>query len=177
MLDPSIFGEAWIPLWVPSSSWLISVLLVSCSCITSTTFGYDGSMINGLNILPSYTNYFNLDPATTGLNTASIWIGGCLAGLTWGKVTDIIGRRASLFWAAVITIFAVILQTAAQNIAMFVIARIIIGFGTSASGLSGPTYLAETLNFKHRTWGLGVFNDFYYVGKRALRCSSRGRIC
>jgi hypothetical protein len=59
----------------------------------------------------------------------------------------------------------VILQTAAQDIAMFVIAHIIIGFGTSASGLSGPTYLAETLNFKHRAWGLGAFNDFYYVGR------------
>lgn len=99
---------------------------------------------NGLNILPSYTNYFNLDTATLSLQTAALWIGGCLAGLTWGKVTDVIGRRPALFWAAVITIVAIILQTAAQNIAMFVVARILIGFGTSASGLSGPVYLAET---------------------------------
>ncbi|KAF9067336.1 hypothetical protein BDP27DRAFT_1329076 [Rhodocollybia butyracea] len=28
---------------------------------------------------------------------------------------------------------------------MFVIARIILGYGTSASGISGPAYLAETL--------------------------------
>lgn len=155
---------AWIPLWLPTSSTLISVLLVLCSCITSTTFGYDGSMINGLNILPSYVDYFNLNPATTGLNTASLWIGGCVAGVTWGKVTDVIGRRPSLFWAAVITLIAVVLQTAAQNIAMFVIARILLGFGTSASGLTGPAYLAETLPLYWRAWGLGIFNDFYYVG-------------
>jgi MFS family permease len=48
--------------------------------------------------------------------------------------------------------------------AMFVIARIIIGFGTSASGSTGPTYLAETLPFAWRAWGLGVFYDFWYVG-------------
>ncbi|CAK5270442.1 unnamed protein product [Mycena citricolor] len=149
---------------VPKSSVLISVLLVSCSMITSTTFGYDGSMINGLNILPSYANYFELNTVTTSLNTASVWIGGILAGISYGKVTDIIGRRPALFWAAVITIIAVILQTAAQNIAMFVVARIIIGFGTSASALTGPAYLAETLPSKWRGWGLGVFNDFYYVG-------------
>lgn len=119
---------------------------------------------NGLNILPSYSNYFNLDTATTGLNTASIWIGGCLAGISWGKVTDIVGRRPALFWAAVITIVAVVLQTAAQDIAMFVIARIIIGFGTAASGLSGPAYLAETLPLHWRAWGVGIFNDCYYVG-------------
>ena len=35
-------------------------------------------MLNGLNILPSYTDYFNLTPATTGLNTASIFMGGIL---------------------------------------------------------------------------------------------------
>ncbi|KIK62166.1 hypothetical protein GYMLUDRAFT_42148 [Collybiopsis luxurians FD-317 M1] len=158
------FFGAWIPLWLPNSSLVISVLLVLCSSITSTTFGYDGSMINGLNILPSYTNYFSLTPATTGLNTASLWIGGCIAGLTYGKVTDLIGRRPALFWAAILTLIAVVLQTAAQNIAMFVIARIILGFGTSASGLTGPAYLAETLPLHWRGWGLGVFNDFYYVG-------------
>ncbi|KAF7348360.1 Hexose transporter protein [Mycena sanguinolenta] len=149
---------------VPKSSILISVLLVACSMITSTTFGYDGSMINGLNILPSYNTYFDLNTVNLALNTASVWIGGVLAGLSYGKVTDIIGRRPSLFWAAVITLFAVILQTAAQNVGMFVAARIFIGYGTSASALTGPAYLAETLPTKWRGWGLGIFNDFYYVG-------------
>ncbi|KZP13863.1 sugar transporter [Athelia psychrophila] len=149
---------------VPKSSWLISVLLVLCSCVTSTTYGYDGSMINGLNILPAYTNYFSLTTATLALNTASVWIGGCIAGLVWGKLTDVYGRKIALFWAATITLFAVILQTAAQNVAMFVAARILVGFGTSASTLCGPTYLAETLPFKWRAWGLGILNDFYYVG-------------
>ncbi|KAJ6585265.1 MFS sugar transporter-like protein [Mycena capillaripes] len=150
---------------VSKSSILISVLLVCCSAITSTTFGYDGSMINGLNILPSYANYFDINnPVNLGLNTASVWIGGILAGLSFGKVTDVIGRRPALFWAAIITLIAVVLQTAAQNAGMFVFARILIGFGTSASALTGPAYLAETLPFKWRGWGLGIFNDFYYVG-------------
>ncbi|KAF8956841.1 MFS sugar transporter-like protein [Flammula alnicola] len=150
--------------YVPRSSTFISFLLITCSCITSTTFGYDASMINGLNILPSYTNYFHLNTATLALNTASIWIGGCLAGFCYGQFTDWIGRRPALLWAALLTVFAVVLQTAAQNVAMFVIARILIGFGTSASGLCGPVYLAETLPFQRRAWGLGIFNDFYYVG-------------
>ncbi len=71
-------------------------------------------MINGLNILPSYVNYFNLTDATTCLNTASIWIGGILAGLIYGKFTDIIGRRPALLWAAVLTVIGVVLQAAAQ---------------------------------------------------------------
>lgn len=69
-----------------------------------------------------------------------------------------------MFWAAIITIVAVVLQTAAQDVAMFVIARILIGFGTVASGCAGPPYLAETLPLHWRGWGLGAFNDAYYVG-------------
>ena len=95
--------------------------------------------------------------------TASIYIGGAISGVFYGKVTDLIGRRPALLWAAVVTIFAVVLQAAAQNPTMFIIARILIGLGTSASGLTGPAYLAETLPLRWRAWGLGVFNDFYYV--------------
>ena len=60
-----------------------------------------------------------------------------MTGFFYGVVTDAIGRKNSLLLAAVITIFGVILQTASQSIAMFVISRIIIGLGTSASGSAG----------------------------------------
>ena len=93
-----------------------------------------------------------------------MFVGACLAPLCWGKVTDLLGRRPALFWAAIISLVAVVLQTAAQNIGMFVFARILIGFGTCASGVTGPAYLAETLPFHWRGWGLGLFNDAYYVG-------------
>src|SRR4051812_16560242 len=49
---------------VSGSSTVVSILLVLCSCITSTTLGYDASMMNGLNMLPSYTDYFHLNMAT-----------------------------------------------------------------------------------------------------------------
>lgn len=117
-----------------------------------------------MNILPSYTEYFHLNTATMSLATAALWIGGAIAGLSYGQVTDILGRRQALFWAAVMTLLSVVLQTAAQNTAMFVIARVLVGYGTSASTLTGPTYLAETLPYQWRAWGLGVLNDCYYVG-------------
>ena len=47
---------------------------------------------------------------------------------------------------------------------MFVLARILIGFSTTASVISGSAYLAETLPWEKRAWGLALFNDFYYVG-------------
>jgi MFS family permease len=122
---------------------------------------------NGLNILPGYQDYFNLNTATMSLATAALWIGGAIAGMTYGKVTDVLGRRHALFWAATMTLASVVLQAAAQNTAMFVVARILVGYGTSASTLTGPTFVAETLPYHWRAWGLGLLNDCYYVGKQA----------
>lgn len=126
-------------------------------------------MLNALNILPSYTSYFSLTTTTLALNTSSVWLGGAISGIFYGKVTDLIDRKDAMMFAALFTIFAAILQAASQNIAMFVIARIFIGMGVSASGTAGPTYLAETLPYQWRAWGLGVFYDFYGSARTARR--------
>lgn len=121
-------------------------------------------MMNGLNILPAYTNYFVLTTTTTALNTASVWVGGCLS-IVYSKVPDQIGRKWALFIGAAITIIGAALQAAAQNIAMFVVARMLIGFGTGATSIAVPVYLAETLPVEWRAWGLGLVYAAWYVGK------------
>lgn len=128
---------------------------------TDQTGGYDGSMLNGLNILASYTDYFNLNPVTTGLNTASVNIGGAIGPLVAGVITDKLGRRPAIFWGSVWTIVGIILQTAAQDIAMFVVARIILGFGSAITGVAGGIYLSEVFSSRWRAWGVGLLNDFY----------------
>ncbi|EME86493.1 uncharacterized protein MYCFIDRAFT_132754 [Pseudocercospora fijiensis CIRAD86] len=154
----------WMPAWVPESTFILSFLLIICSIVQSSTGGYDGSMLNGLNILPSYTDYFKLNSATTGLNTASVFIGGFFGPIFSGVMADKLGRRPAIFWGTIVTFLGILLQTAAQNIAMFVIARIVLGFGSAVSGIAGGVYLSETYPARYRAWGVGLLNDFYYVG-------------
>ncbi|KAM3451627.1 hypothetical protein MY3296_005152 [Beauveria thailandica] len=160
----SVPTGTWMPAWAPESTALLSVLLVLCSIVQSTTGGYDGSMLNGLNILPSYTDYFRLTPATKGLNTASTFIGGFIGPIFAGVIADRLGRRPAIFWGTVVTLIGIILQGAAQNIAMFVIARIVLGAGSQVSGIAGIVYLSETFPSRWRTWGLGLLNNCYYIG-------------
>jgi hypothetical protein len=150
----------WLPAWVPESSTTLAVLLLICSTVQSATGGYDGSMLNGLNILPSYTDYFHLNAATTGLQTGSVFIGGVLGPLFTGIMCDSLGRRPTIFWGAALSLVGIVLQTAAQNIAMFTIARVILGFGTAVSGIASGVYLSETFASQYRAWGVGLLNDF-----------------
>lgn len=101
---------------------------------------------------------------TIALNTASFYIGGCLAGLVWGPVVDKLGRRPALFWASLLTLAGVALQTTAHHVAMFIVARIIVGFGNVSTIITAPNYLAETLPWKQRVIGLGILSDCYFVG-------------
>jgi hypothetical protein len=87
-----------------------------------------------------------------------------LAGISYPRVADALGRRAALLWAAIITIIFTIVQACSVNIAMFTVARVFVGYGNAAGTIAAPTYLAETLPYKWRGWGLALINDFYYVG-------------
>ncbi|KIW99487.1 uncharacterized protein Z518_11226 [Rhinocladiella mackenziei CBS 650.93] len=149
---------------MPRDSKVTLILLLWCSSILSTTLGYDASVMNGLNILPSYTDYFRLNTSTLALQSAISWAGCAVAGLFYGKLTDWLGRKWAMWISAAITLVGVILQAAAQNIAMFVVARFVVGLGNGATYLCGPIYLAETLPLKWRAIGLGIFMDFFYVG-------------
>lgn len=141
---------------LPRSSRLVVALLVLSSCISSATLGYDGSMMSGLNILPAYNDYFALTNATTALNTATVYIGQVLPCFFYGAVSDRLGRKNAMAIAAVVTIVAVVLQTAAQNVAMFAVSRIIIGIGNGATAIAGPVWLSECLPHRWRAWGLGL---------------------
>ena len=163
MLRKSPTGT-WLPAWVPESSVTLAALLLICSTVQSATVGYDGSMLNGLNILDSYTDYFHLTPAILGLQTGSVFIGGCLGPLFSGVLCDRLGRRPTIFWGAIVSLVGIVLQTAAQNTAMFTVGRIILGFGSAIDGIASGVYLSETFSARYRAWGVGLLNDFYYVG-------------
>ena len=118
-------------------------------------------MLNGLNILPAYNSYFALNDSTTGLTTAALFIGACLATPCSGFLCDRFGRRPAIFWGSVVAIAGTVVQSAAQDLAMFIVARISIGFGTALANIACGTYLSETFPSTWRSWGVSMLNNFY----------------
>lgn len=123
--------------------------------------------MNGLQILPSYTEYFHLTVATTGLNNAASWMGAILATPMLQFLPDKFGRKQAIVASAVVCIIGIILQAAAQNIAMFVIARIIVGLGATFSSGAAPALISELMPAVTRGRILGFFFSCFYVGSLA----------
>jgi MFS family permease len=57
-----------------------------------------------------------------------------------------------------------ILQGSAVNIAMFIVARFIIGLGLGVAATATPTYVAEIAPPKHRAFALGLYYACWGVG-------------
>ncbi|GAM37369.1 hypothetical protein TCE0_023r07237 [Talaromyces pinophilus] len=143
---------------------VLTALLIAVTVVNSATLGYDASVMNGLNILPSYTNFFHLNTATTGLMTAGAWIGDVLACFIMQPITDRYGRKAGILSSAIVCFIGIILQAAAQNTGMFVVSRVIVGLGSQLSSSAAPALLGELLPAATRGRILGIFFSCFYVG-------------
>ncbi|CAH0040368.1 unnamed protein product [Clonostachys rhizophaga] len=96
--------------------------------VNSATQGYDSSMMNGLQILPSYVDYFQLTTSTSALNVAIVFVGSIVAMPFAGPLSDKWGRKWGIAIASIIAIVGAVIQSAAVHVAMFCIGRMIIGF-------------------------------------------------
>ncbi|RMD43108.1 hypothetical protein DV735_g1992, partial [Chaetothyriales sp. CBS 134920] len=149
---------------IPRKSNVLILLVIICSLVNSMTMGYDGNMMAGLNILPSFYNAISLNTAGQSVNTGIIWVGGCVAALFSGPFIDKWGRKPGMAVGALICCAGIPIQAAAQNPAMFVVARLIIGIGIGLSSVALPTYCAEVAPLKWRAFCLGLYYAFYAGG-------------
>jgi MFS family permease len=67
-------------------------------------------------------------------------------------------------WAVYMTSIGIILQSAAQNPAMFLVSSFIVGVGVGLSRVACLTYVSEVSQLKWRAFSLGFYYDFWYGG-------------
>jgi len=133
--------------------------------ITSMNNGYDGSMMNGLQTVDNWQNYFNHPTGSIlGVFNAIQSIGG-IVGLPLAPfLNDRFGRRWALFVGNVVILIGVALQTAAQNVGMFIGCRLLIGIGLSWATMAAPVLITELAFPTHRAPITGLYNSSWYLG-------------
>ncbi|KAL2202832.1 general substrate transporter [Sarocladium strictum] len=127
--------------------------------------GFDGSMMNGLQSVTHWRNYFGTPTgATLGLFNAAYPLGGIVGVFFISPVADRWGRQWGLFLGAIVGLLGAVLQGAAQNIAMFVVSRLIIGSGSVIVAGVGAPWITEIAHPSHRATATALFLTFYSLG-------------
>lgn len=113
------------PWWTNRGILLLNICLF-LPLLTSQTNGMDSSLINGLQILPAWQQFFNYpEGKTLGLINSAQNI-GALVGLPFTPfASDHLGRRGALFMGSLIMLAGVVIQFFAFNVKMFIAARVV----------------------------------------------------
>lgn len=133
--------------------------------LSNTANGFDGSMMNGLQSLSYWQEYFDYPKgAILGLFNASMSLGSLIGLFVTPYLIDGYGRRAGVAVGCVVMLLAVGLQSGAQNFGMFVAARMILGFGDSIVLGSAPLLIAEIAHPQDRAVLVTLNGASYHSG-------------
>ncbi|KAF2454942.1 hexose transporter protein [Lineolata rhizophorae] len=133
--------------------------------LTSATNGYDGSMVNGLQLLDPWQEYFDHPRGSLlGLFGCIMSVGSLVALPVVPYTADYFGRRWGVIIGSSIMILGVILQSISVNFRMFVAARFFLGFGISIAHGSSPLLITELCHPQHRAIFTTIYNTTWYIG-------------
>lgn len=120
-------------------AYLLPVCLVAT--LGGLLFGYDTGVISGA--IEPLTAKFALGDFMKGWASGCVLV-GCAAGvLLAGPVSDRFGRKAAMFLAALMFLASSIGTAVPDDIASFIVFRIIGGLGIGIASITTPMYIAE----------------------------------
>lgn len=117
------------------------VLVALIVALGGFLMGFDASVISG--VVKFIEPEFNLTKLQLGWSVSSLTLTATLAMLVAGPLSDRIGRRRVLQYAAVLYAISAIGSAVAPNFLTLVLARMVGGIGVGASLIIAPMYIAE----------------------------------
>ncbi|OJJ45051.1 hypothetical protein ASPZODRAFT_160538 [Penicilliopsis zonata CBS 506.65] len=143
--------------------WLYFYILALI--ITNTANGFDNSMMNGLQTLSYWQDYFNHPHGPTLGLFNCVMSAGALSGLLFLPfLMDRYGRKPCLVLGSLFMLLGVGLQSGALNFAMFVAARWILGVGDILVICTAPLLVAEIAPPQDRAVLVTISGATYYTG-------------
>ncbi|KAJ5110654.1 hexose transporter protein [Penicillium argentinense] len=169
-------GQQWPKVtWWKMKGMRFVYLTLWAAMITSATNGYDGSLMNGLEAIESWNESYNYPSGSTlGLLAAAMSIGSMLSIPVVPYVADIMGRRAGVVIGCCIMLVGVVMVSIGYKIALFVVGRIILGFGLGIAQECSPLLVTELVHPQHRAIYSTIYNSLWYVGSLIGACVALG---
>jgi len=117
------------------------------SCIifvAQITAGFDEVTTGSFQAMaPWQTDMQYPDASRLGLITSMLFVGGIVGSIVGPYIADTWGRRTVLATGAASCLTGSILQSASQNVGMFIFSRSLIGLGVVQTLVGGPSLVAE----------------------------------
>jgi MFS family permease len=122
--------------------------------------GFDASVISG--VVKFIEPQFDLNKIQLGWSVSSLTLLATLSMLVAGPVSDRIGRRTVLRWAAILFSVSAVGSALAPNFTALVVARMVGGIGVGSSLIIAPVFIAE-ISPPHMRGRLVSFNQLNIV--------------
>jgi len=122
--------------------------------------GFDASVISG--VVQFIEPQFDLTKLQLGWSVSSLTLMATLAMLVSGPISDRLGRRTVLKYAAILFSLSAVGSALAPNFVMLVLARMLGGIGVGASLIIAPVFIAE-ISPPERRGQLVSFNQLNIV--------------
>ncbi|KAI4618809.1 hypothetical protein J4E80_005413 [Alternaria sp. BMP 0032] len=172
MKDADIVGHAIAEVLPQTNKYWFQIphlrrlnLILLVPLLSSAVAGYDGSLMNGLQSLPQWQEYFGHPTgALLGLVNAAQSAGSVVVLPFVGVLSDRYGRRIVLFSGLIGVIIATIIQATATTLAQFVVSRAVVGAAGMFVVQPSPMLIAELAYPTHRGKYTSAFWTMYYLG-------------
>lgn len=156
------------PWYKVASRRRLYAILFPAAIVSYMTSGYDGSMMNSLQTVSYWDDFFgNPRGSTLGLISAIIALGAICSAPFAPLVADKFGRRWGITVGSIIMIGGAILQCESTTFAMFVVSRFILGFGLTFCTTASPSLVSELSHPKERSIVTAICNTCWFLGSIA----------
>ncbi|RYO93512.1 hypothetical protein DL764_007980 [Monosporascus ibericus] len=141
------------------------LILVPCGLGVEWTSGFDSSMMNSLQAVTSWVEYFdNPTEGRLGLLNAMYSLGALMAIPFIPTVSQYLGRRWTIVAASLFMGFGAGLQAGSTTVSMFLASRWVLGFGIPFAIVNASALIGELAFARERAIMTSLFNASWFVG-------------
>ncbi|SPQ24877.1 cd7643f0-92e1-42b1-83a7-0c494d1e932f [Thermothielavioides terrestris] len=152
------------------------IFLFLCCMGVEMTSGFDSQLINTLQYAQTFHQYlgngrkdakgnYAIEPGLLGFVNSCYQLGSIFAVPLAPWFAQRFGRRWSVMLGSWIMVVGALIQGFAQHVAMYIIARMILGMGILFCIVSGAALLGELGHPKERAVLTSLFNSSYFIGQ------------
>ncbi|CAI7643805.1 MFS sugar transporter [Penicillium manginii] len=162
----------------PNLRRLYSILFLACMGIEITS-GFDSQIINTVQIVYTWNKYFGHTTGKTvnglpeyaieanlkGFLGAAYSLGAILSLPFVPYLNQWVGRRWTIMFGSCVSLVGAIIQGFSNGVAMYIVARMLLGFGIPFCIVAGSSLLGELGYPKERPILTSLFNSSYFIGQ------------